>query len=166
MKITRLKMPGRIGRSVLFLLLLFMCSTVVNAQSPVSGTVKDETGQPAPGVTVQVKGKTTAVATDINGKFTINVQKTDVLVISFVGYQTVEVPVAGQTNITVNLQPEAKSLDEVVVTGYTKQSKHDVTGAASTVKGSVIQATPVTSLEGALEGRVAGVTVDGQGGAG
>lgn len=166
MKITRLKMPGRIGRSVLFLLLLFMCSTVVNAQSPVSGTVKDETGQPAPGVTVQVKGKTTAVATDINGKFTINVQKTDVLVISFVGYQTVEVPVAGQTNITVNLQPEAKSLDEVVVTGYTKQSKHDVTGAASTVKGSVIQATPVTSLEGALEGRVAGVTVDGQGGPG
>ncbi|WP_295667836.1 TonB-dependent receptor [uncultured Mucilaginibacter sp.] len=166
MKITRLKLPGRIGRQVLFLLLLLLSSQFVNAQSPVAGTVKDETGQPLPGVTVQIKGKTAAVGTDVNGTFTISASKTDVLHISFVGYVAKDILVGDQTKLSVSLEPEAKNLDEVIVTGYTKQSKHDVTGAASTVKGSVIQQTPVTSLEGALEGRVAGVVVDGQGGPG
>jgi TonB-dependent starch-binding outer membrane protein SusC len=166
MKINRLKLPGRIGPGVLFLLLLLVCCQLVNAQSPVSGTVKDESGTPAPGVTVQIKGTTEGVATDVNGAFTIKAKPTDVLQFKFVGYEIQEIAVGQQTKIAVTLQPQAKNLDEVIVTGYSKQSKHDVTGAASTLKGSVIQATPVTSLEGALEGRVAGVTVDGQGGPG
>src|SRR6202012_3512232 len=106
------------------------------------------------------------VATDVNGVFTIKAKPTDVLQFKFVGYQTQEVTVGQQTKINVSLQPEAKNLDEVIVTGYSKQSKHDVTGAASTVSGKVIGQTPVTSLEGALEGRVAGLVVDGQGGPG
>ncbi len=159
-------MPGRTGRNAFFLLLLLISCQFVNAQSPVSGTVKDETGQPLPGVTVQVKGKTTAVGTDVNGAFTISAGRADILHISFVGYVAKDVPIGDQTKINISLQPEAKNLDEVIVTGYSKQSKHALTGAASTVSGKVISQTPVTSLEVALEGRVAGLVVDGQGGPG
>ena len=165
MKITRLKL-GRIGRGVLFFLIPLFCYQFASAQTLVSGTVKDETGAPAPGATVQVKGTSNGVATDVNGAFTVRAKPTDVLQFMFLGYQTQEVRVGDQAKITVTLQRQANDLDEVIVTGYSKQSKHDVTGAASTVSGSVISATPVTSVEGALEGRVPGVVVDGQGGPG
>lgn len=166
MKTPRLKLSGRIGRFALFLLIQLLSYQFVQAQSPVSGTVKDETGTTMPSVVVRVKGKATTTTTDANGLFTIKAVKNDVLQFSFVGYQTQEVTVGNQTKLTINLQPDSKSLNEVIVTGYSKQSKHDVTGAASTVSANVIHQTPVTSVESALEGRVAGVTVDGQGGPG
>lgn len=166
MKTPRLKLSRRIGHFALFLLIQLLSYQFVQAQSPVSGVVKDETGTTMPSVVVRVKGKNTTTTTDANGAFTINAVKTDVLQFSFVGYETQEVTVGNKTRLTVSLQPDNKSLNEVIVTGYSKQSKHDVTGAASTVSASVIQQTPVTSVEAALEGRVAGVTVDAQGGPG
>jgi TonB-dependent starch-binding outer membrane protein SusC len=166
MKTPRLKFSRIISRSALLFLIRLLCYQLVSAQSLVSGVVKDETGNTIPSVTVQVKGKSISTSTDLNGKFSISAAKTDILQFRFVGYQTKEVPVSDQTIVNVSLQPDTKDLSEVIVTGYSKQSKHDVTGAASTISASVIQQSPVTSVEQAIQGRVAGVTVDGQGGPG
>jgi TonB-linked SusC/RagA family outer membrane protein len=165
MKTSRLKLSGSMG-FLLFILIQLLCYQLASAQSLISGTVKDDTGLPLPSVTVKVKGKSISTSTDINGAFSINAAQTDVLQFTYIGFQAKEVIVGNQTKINVVLQPESKSLDEVIVTGYSKQSKHDVTGAASTISADVIAQTPVTSVEGAIQGRVAGVTVDGQGGPG
>ena len=165
MKKHRLKLSGCITFTVLVLVQL-LCYQLVSAQSLVTGTVRDDTGGPLPAVTVKVKGKTTSTSTDVNGGFSINAAKTDILQFTYIGFQAKEVLVGSQTKLDVSLVPESSNLSEVVVTGYSKQSKHDVTGAASTISAKVIQNTPVTSVEGAIQGRVAGVTVDGQGGPG
>lgn len=166
MKTPRLKFSGIFTRAALVILIQLLCYQFVSAQSQVTGVVKDETGTTMPSVTVMVKGKNVLTSTDVNGKFSINAAKSDVLQFRFVGYQIKEVPVGDQTTINISLQPDSKDLSEVVVTGYSKQSKHDVTGAASTISASVIQQTPVTSVEQAIQGRAAGVTVSGQGGPG
>lgn len=166
MKPQRLNFSQKIGRSAFFLLLLLLSFQLSYGQSAVSGVVKDETGATMPGVVVRVKGKKTVTSTDAAGAFKINASGNDLLQFSFIGYQFREVPVGNQTRLTISMQPDNKNLSEVIVTGYSKQSKHDVTGAASTISADVIAQTPVTSVEGAIEGRAAGVTVDGQGGPG
>lgn len=166
MKTPRLKFPVIISRIAMIILIQLLCYHLANAQSQISGVVKDETGGPLPSVIIQVKGKSVTTTSDVNGKYTISASSSDVLQFRFVGYQAKEVKVGNQTTLNINLQPDSKDLNEVIVTGYSRQSKHDVTGAASTISASVIQQTPVTSVEGAIEGRVAGVTVDGQGGPG
>lgn len=165
MKTPRLKISG-IGRVALAVLIQLLCYQFVSAQSQISGVVKDETGTTMPSVTIRVKGKDINTSTDLNGSFKIKADKTDVLQFRFIGYEAKEVLVGDQLTLNVTLQPDNKNLSEVVVTGYSKQSKHDVTGAASTISASVIQQSPVTSVEQAIQGRVAGVTVDGQGGPG
>jgi len=166
MRILRLKFSGKIYRSVLFLLIPLFCFQLANAQSLISGTIKDETGATVPGVTIAVKGTPTATVTDASGTFTIHATTNDILVISFIGYQTQQILVGNQTKLSIALQTDTKGLNEVIVTGYSKQSKRDITGAVSTVSPTVIEQTPVTSIEGVLQGRVAGVVVDGQGGPG
>jgi len=166
MKTPRLKLPGKISISLLLILVQLLCHYSASAQSPVSGIVKDETGAPLPSVVVQVKGKNILATTDVNGKFTISAAGSDVLQFRFIGFLTKEVSIGNQTTLNVSLVPDSKDLSEVVVTGYSRQSKHDVTGAASTISASAIQQSPVTSVEQAIQGRVAGVTVDGQGGPG
>ena len=166
MKTLILKFSGIMKCMALLVLVQLLCYQMASAQTQVTGVVKDENGNSLPSVTIVVKGTTKVSSTDVNGKFIITAAASDVLQFRFVGYQTKEVTVGNQTNLTVNLVPDTKDLSEVIVTGYSKQSKHDVTGAASTVSASVIASTPVTSVEGAIQGRVAGVTVDGQGGPG
>ncbi|MDB5133857.1 MAG: TonB-dependent receptor, partial [Mucilaginibacter sp.] len=153
-------------RAALLILVQILCYQLTNAQTLITGVVKDENGTTLPSVSVQVKGKSTVASTDLNGAYKINANKGDIVQFRFVGYQTQEITVGDQTSVNISLQPDNKDLSEVVVTGYTKQSKHDVTGAASTISASVIAEMPVTSVEGAIQGRVAGVTVDGQGGPG
>jgi len=165
MKTLRLKSSGSIG-FVLLILMQLLCSQLASAQSLISGTVKDDTGGPLPAVTVKVKGTSISTSTDVNGAFSISASKTDILQFTYIGFQPQEVLVGSQTKLNISLVPDTKGLNEVIVTGYSKQSKHDVTGAASTISADVIAQTPVTSIEGAIQGRVAGVTVDGQGGPG
>ncbi len=166
MKTPRLKFPVIISRIAMIILIQLLCYHLANAQSQISGVVNDETGGPLPSVIIQVKGKSVTTTSDVNGKFTISAASSDILQFRFVGYQAKEVKVGTQTTLNVSLQPDSKDLSEVIVTGYSKQSKHDVTGAASTISASVIQQSPVTSVEQAIQGRVAGVQVDGQGGPG
>lgn len=126
----------------------------------VTGSVTDENNAPLPGVNVFIKGTASGSVTDVNGNFTVSIASSDaVLVLSFIGYMTKEVPVGSQTNISVVLQPDVIALSEVVVTGYGSQSKRDITGAVATVSSDQLLSIPSTNLGQAMQGRVAGVNV-------
>lgn len=100
----------------------------------IRGKVIDNTGEPVIGANVTIKGTTNGVITDIDGNFVLNNAK-GILVISFVGYKTQEIPIAGKTTINVQLQEDSELLDEVVVTGYGAQKKASLTSAISQIKG-------------------------------
>ncbi len=126
-----------------------------------SGVVRDDKGATIVGATVVVKGTTTGVTTDIDGRYSLRVSADNpVLQISFVGYRTAEVAVApAQTVVDVTLAASSIDVDEVVVVGYGTQSRHTLTTAVSKIAGSAVAAAPVTSVGDALKGKVAGMQV-------
>lgn len=130
-----------------------------------TGVVKGESNTALPGVSVKVKGTAAGTVTDAAGRFRLTLSPGAVLVFSFVGYNTQEVAVSGRPLLDVNLQPSNSGLDEVVVIGYGAVKRKDLTGAVGQVNMNDFSKAPVPTLEGALAGRVAGVTVsttDGQ----
>lgn len=135
-------------------------------QSTITGTVNDNNGMPLPGANVLVKGTTNGTQTDFDGNFSIEADADAVLVISYIGYSSQEVAVNGQSSISINLSEDASQLDEVVITGYTKQSTRDITGSVATVKSENLEATAPASIEQALQGQASGVVVGSQGGPG
>ncbi|MBS2210867.1 TonB-dependent receptor [Carboxylicivirga mesophila] len=153
----------QIGRRLFFLLLfaLIFSTVQVFAQNEVNiaGNVTDISGETLPGVNVSVKGTTNGTITDIDGNFTLTVLQNDVLVVSFVGYKTQEVSVNGQVKFEIILEEDVTDLDEVVVVGYGVQKKSDVTGAISTVKPEELVKRDVATVDQALQGQMAGVTV-------
>ncbi len=155
-------------RKILLLgLTLFLASAVAFAQSRViTGTViSSEDNLGVPGATVLVKGTTVGTATDLDGKYSINVPAgSDVLVFSFVGLTTQEVTIGNQSTIDVTLEPDVQSLSEFVITSYGDQSKREITGAIASVKGEVFENLPVQSFDRAMQGRIAGVQVTSQSG--
>ncbi|SDL60982.1 SusC/RagA family TonB-linked outer membrane protein [Siphonobacter aquaeclarae] len=132
----------------------------------IRGRVKDENGEGIPGASVQLKGTTTGTVSDNTGAFSLSVPEADgTLVISFVGYATQEIALAGRTSVDVILKPDVQALKEVMVVGYGTQEKKDVTGAVAEIKGSDIQNLPSGGAQQALQGRAAGVNVIRNGGA-
>jgi len=126
----------------------------------VNGKVVDEAGLPLPGVTVKVKGSEQSTSTDANGKFSINLTNPNItLVFSFVGYNTQEVPLNGRALISVNMEPNQKSLNEVVVVGYGTQKRENVVGSIVQLSGDKLTNRPVTQLQNAITGQLPGVTV-------
>ena len=119
----------------------------------------DEIGEPLIGVSVQVKGTTTGTVTDFDGKFSLNVPANATLVVSYIGYQTQNIKVGNQRELSITLKPDNKLLDEVVVVGYGTVKKRDLTGAVSSVKSDVIKMTPAVNPMEALQGRVAGLDI-------
>ncbi len=103
-------------------------------QKSISGQVNDENGMPLPGATVLIKGTKISTVTDFDGKFTLQAEANSVLLISYMGYKTMEVAVNGKNTINVKLQNDAASLEEVVVVGYGKMKKTDLTGSVVQVK--------------------------------
>ncbi|RKE04238.1 SusC/RagA family TonB-linked outer membrane protein [Marinifilum flexuosum] len=150
----------------LFVCLFLIGSQIVNAQSKqISGTVTSaEDGMGMPGVSVVIKGTTIGASTDIDGKYSLEAQASDVLMFSFVGTVTQEITVGDQTVINVVLESESIGVDEVIVTGYTAHRKSEVTGSTVQVKGEDLADMPVVSVDQALQGRVAGVAVSGASG--
>lgn len=139
------------------------------AASKLTGTVTDENGAGMPGVTIAKKGTSTGANSDVNGKYSIDVNPGDILVFSFVGYKSQEVKIANQSVLNIQLAVDAKSLEEIVVTGYGNQKKKDFLGSSSSIKSATIQEMPVVSVESAMQGRMTGVQVQqssGQPGAG
>jgi TonB-linked SusC/RagA family outer membrane protein len=131
----------------------------------VSGKVTDENGLPLPGVTVTVKGTTNATVTDVNGKYALNIAGNNgILVFSFLGYTSVERPLSGSNTVNVQLAPDSKSLNEVVVVGYGTQKKATLTGSISQVKGTELVKSPQPNLSNSLAGRFSGVVINNRGG--
>jgi TonB-dependent starch-binding outer membrane protein SusC len=151
----------QIGSSGILLSLFLLLSISVQAQVVVSGTVIDDTGETLPGVNVQVKGTNQGTITDVDGQYSIEVpSEGDVLVFSFIGFETMEIKVGNQTIIDVNLASGMEALTEVVVVGYGVQRKSDITGAISRVDEEDLRDVPVANLTQALQGRAAGVEIN------
>ena len=153
----------------LMLALVLMIGTVViaNAQNrSISGTVLDASlGDPVPGATVLVKGTTRGAATDLDGKFTLQLQPGDqILVVSFVGYLTQEVEIGNQSVLTINLKEDIQSLQEAVVIGYGSQDKKEITSAVVGVKPDDFNRGNVTNPTQLLQGKVAGLSITRPGG--
>ena len=126
----------------------------------VTGVVVDGTGEPVIGANVVVKGTTNGTITDFDGNYTIEgVSANDVLVISYIGYLSQEVPVGNQSMIKVTLKEDTQTLDEVVVVGYGTMKKSDVTGSISTAKGDDLVKNQSFSALDNLRGKVSGVNI-------
>lgn len=144
--------------------ILFFCfllsAFAMNAQIKVSGTVIETDSEPLIGVTIFEKGEGNGTSTDLDGKYELTVKDADaVLVFSYTGFSTSEVPVNGQTLIDVNLEEDVANLDEVIVVGYGTQKKKVVTAAIAKVSAADLDDMPVLNIENSLQGRAAGVRV-------
>ncbi len=144
----------------------FMLAHAGLAQEVISvkGQVKDKRdGSTLPGVTVMVVGKQTGTVTDINGNYSLNVEKNAVLRFSFVGMKTQEIPVNNRTRIDVEMEAAISQLEEVVVVGYGSTKKMDLTGSVTTVKSDKLSYQPASNIGSVLQGKVAGVQVTNSG---
>ena len=133
---------------------------VIQQQKSISGKVTDSSGASLPGVSVVVKGTTTGVITDMDGKYILSkVSESATLVFSFVGMKTMEIAVGGKTTINVVLAEETVGIEEVVAIGYGTAKKSDLTGAIATVKMVDANLNANTSLMQALQGSVPGLNI-------
>lgn len=146
--------------------LLSVGRLVAQSATIVSGRVTDETGQALPGVTVLVKGTQNGTTTSADGAYRLSVPAANAtLVASYVGYLSQEVAVNNRSTIDVRLVPGDKTLNEVVVVGYGTQEKKDLTGAIASVSSKDIQKLPVSGVDQALQGQVAGLQISQSNGA-
>lgn len=148
----------RTRRSLILLLLLLIGTVGAFAQTTITGTVEDSTGEPVIGASVLVKGTKAGTSTDLDGKFKIDVNGSNAtLVISYVGCNTVEVP--AKNGMKVVLEENSNVLDEVVVIGYGSVRRGDVTTAISSVSQKDLENRPIVSAAQAIQGKAAGVSV-------
>ena len=121
----------------------------------INGTVTDQAGEPLIGVNVLVKGTTKGTATDFEGRFTLeDVNENATLVFSYIGYQSIEVPINGRTSIAVSLSEDLQALEEVVVVGYGTQKKVNLTGAVEAVGSEVFENRVTSNATQALQGAI------------
>jgi len=147
----------------LFLFLFLICSFSFKAQTiNISGKVTDENNDPFPGVTVMVKGSSTGASTDTNGIYSLTTENDSnlVLTFSFFGFEEKSVIVANRTSIDIMLAPISSALDELVVVGYGSTKYKELTGATSRVKGEDIEKLNLSRMDQALQGQVAGVSIN------
>jgi TonB-linked SusC/RagA family outer membrane protein len=146
--------------------LLTAASVSAAAQVTVTGTVLDPSGDPVIGASVVVKGQPIGVSTDVDGKFKLNVNKSDAtLVITYIGTEKQVIPLKGRTDISVTLKEDSNVLDEVVVVGYGTQRRSDITGSVASLSQDQMRQTIVTNADQMLQGKVAGVQVTQNSGA-
>lgn len=144
-----------------FLAMFFLAFQVLafGQGKTVSGNVTDEMGAPLPGVSVVIQGTTQGTITDIDGNYSVNLEEgQNVLQFSFIGFENQTIDVSNQSVVDVQMVPETRSIDEVVVVGYGSMKKSDVSTASVSVKGEDLQQTVSANLDQALQGRAAGVT--------
>lgn len=144
---------------LLLLAFLIGFSSTSWSQNQVTGVVTDNQDVPIPGVNVVVKGTSTGSATDFDGKYQIKANPGDVLVFSYLGYQTTEVAFNGEPTLNVKLEEDAAKLDEVVVIGYGSVKKSDLTGSVASVGSKEIQRANKVDAISALQGQAAGVVI-------
>jgi TonB-linked SusC/RagA family outer membrane protein len=150
------------AKGILLLLLLSLLDTSAFAQGrTITGTITDKlTNETLPGASIQVKGTTVGTSTDINGKFSLTVSPSDlILIASFVGYESAEVSIGAQNVINIQLAQKLTTLQEVVVVGYGTSKVKDLTSSITTVKSAELLKTPSSQPMNALQGKVAGLQV-------
>ena len=151
-------------------LLLWLVGVLLSVQAfaqgiTVKGVVKDNTGEPVIGANVLVKNTTNGTITDFDGNFTLNANKGDIVVISFIGYKTQELPAAVSMNVV--LQDDSEVLEDVVVIGYGSVKKSDLSGSVVAIKAEEMNKGAVTSPQELMQGKVPGLSVvSGDGGPG
>jgi TonB-dependent starch-binding outer membrane protein SusC len=138
---------------------------VAEADISVTGKVTDENGQGLPGASIVIQGTTTGATSDLDGNYKLSVPEDAILEISFVGYKTQSIEINGRSEVNISMEVDLETLGEVVVIGYGTVDRKDVTGSISSVKGDDFRNQPVSSLDKALQGRIAGVQVVRNGGA-
>ena len=154
-------------KKTLFLIFLSFVSFAMQAQTvQIKGTVKDAaTNELLIGVNVIVVGTKTGTVTGVNGDFAISAPENGTLKLSYIGYKSQQIKLSGQNTLEIKLESDSKTIDEVVVVGYSVQKKRDVLGAISKVGSDELSKIPVASAQQALQGRIAGVNVAAQTGA-
>ncbi|MGN7204652.1 SusC/RagA family TonB-linked outer membrane protein [Pedobacter sp. SAFR-022] len=155
-------MTKKIALFVVFLLYGF--SIAIAQEITINGSVKDKQGIALPGVSIQIKGAQRGTVTSAEGRFTLSAPAEATLTFSFIGYTTIEQPVAGKTSMNVVLSEDDNQLDEVVVIGYGTTTKKDITTAVVSVSSKDIQNQPVTNPLQAIQGKAAGVQITSQSG--
>lgn len=157
--ICRKKWPA-LCRLSLMTTVFFVFSVIgAHAQSVVTGSVKDGSGEPIIGATIMEKGTSNGGVTDLDGNFSIKVGDHATLVVSYVGYERQEVPVAGKSMVNIVLTESDRTIDEVVVVGYGAIAKRSVSTAISTVKGDRIAGMPTSNVAQSLVGMSSGITL-------
>lgn len=153
-----MKRKSKWGIKILLILVSLSATLSMQAQTTVSGTVKNSKGEPLVGVSVFIKGTTTGEFTDMDGKFSLKSNVGATLVVSYIGYKSQEVNVNSRTNLQIVLEEERETLDEVVVVGYGTQRKSSLTASVSQIGGKELLVTPSTNISSILGGRIPGVT--------
>ncbi|WP_303316544.1 TonB-dependent receptor [Flavivirga abyssicola] len=131
----------------------------------ITGSIIDESGQPLAGANILIKGTSNGTQNDFDGLYSISAASDATLVVSYIGFITQEIEVNGRTTINITLIEDSSQLDEVIIVGYGAQKKSDLTGAIATVSGKDIDNFTFTDASQALQGRMAGVSVQSSGGA-
>lgn len=150
--------------SILFLFFLPAASAAKNSgygsgMKTITGSVTDENNNPVPGATVSIKGKSGGTQTDIEGRFTIDAQESDVIEISAVGFTSKEIIVGSSTNYGIVLVRSVSELEQVVVVGYGAQKKVNLTGSVSYIGGAELTKRPVANVQNLLQGKIPGMQV-------
>jgi TonB-linked SusC/RagA family outer membrane protein len=142
--------------------LLFFSLALFAQKSTISGVIKDDQGFTVPGATIIVKGTTNGTTSDMDGKYSLTVDKSEglILVFSFIGFEKQEILVAGRKEINITMSASSQALDEVVVVGYGTTTKKEVTGATSKVSGESIEKLNIPRMDQALQGQVSGVNIN------
>lgn len=152
-------------RAALTILMSMLCLVAFAQNRQVSGIIKDASGEPMIGVNVLVKGTTNGTISDFDGKFVLSgVADKSVLVISYIGYKTQEVPVGNKSSFSIVMEDDTETLDEVVVVGYGQMKKSDLTGSVSSISAETLTAKGTTSALEALQGSVPGASITQNGG--
>jgi TonB-linked SusC/RagA family outer membrane protein len=147
-------------KTKLLALFFMMLSLAAHGQTLIKGQVTDETGQALPGVNVLIKGTSRGAVTDVKGEYTLSDVPADaVLIVSFIGYVSQEISVAGKSAVDARLVPDVKALEEVVVIGYGTTTVKELTGSVSSVSGSKLSSLNTVRVDQALQGQAAGVQI-------
>lgn len=146
-------------RAVPLILFLLLTSNFITAQVKISGVVSDDKGMTIPGANITVVGSKATASSDFDGKYSIDAPANGTLVVSFIGFDSQKVAIAGRTKINISLKSSSEDLKEVVVIGYGTQKKRDVNGAISSVKSTDIENLKQVSVDQMLQGKAAGVSV-------
>lgn len=148
------------------ILLIFLAIPVLlwGQELTIRGKIVSATdSEPIIGANVQIKGRNVGTVTDVDGSFSLKVEQTDVLIISYIGFETLEIPVDGQSELNITMTEDTQLLEEVIAVGYITQRKVDLTGAVSVVNISDVENVSSGNVMQALKGRVAGMQVSTSG---